>query len=194
MALGFARINHVWNNPSRGTGPFVTGLWMAAPDGADEGDFLGVMDTVQGAWNDELASEFSDDLGDGLLIGQYIEGSTVFDEQLDLADAEDTGGNFGAGYSVRVILGGARPAGGRPNQMYWPLLGEGAYSAPGVPAGVVQAAFQGWFNVIDLATQEGAFTWANRHFVDHDEHAASWSRVTGVTVAATSSWLQKRYR
>jgi hypothetical protein len=76
--------------------------------------------------------------------------------------------------------------------MYWPYVDTTYYTAAGTVAGGASTLLNNWADDILDVFEPSVFQWRNRHFVGTSE--ASSSMVTGVSVAPTMSFLQRRYR
>jgi hypothetical protein len=189
---GWHRISHVWNNPATGTPPYVTGMWALAPDEADEESVLGLLNNIKAVYNDAFDALQNDALGPGELVGNYADETTAYDVTVTGLDPAGGGGYGNPGWSLRAVLQGARPPRGRANQMYWPYVDTTYYNAAGTVAGGASTLLTNWADDILDVFEPSVFQWRNRHFVGTPE--ASSSMVTGVSVAPTMSFLQRRYR
>lgn len=189
---GWLRISHVWSNPAKGTPPFVTGMWALAPAGAEEESVVGLLSEIRDVYNDAFDAFQNAALGAGVMVGNYVDEESAFDvTQGTITPAG--GGSYGnPGWSLRSVLQGSRPPGGRANSMYWPFVDTTYYSTDGTVGGGAQTLLSAWCSDILDVFEPSVFQWRNRHFMGTPE--ASSSMVTGISASPTMSFMQRRYR
>lgn len=192
VMAGWLRISHVWSNPAEGTPPFVTGMWALAPADADEESVVGLLSEIRDVYNDAFDAFQHASLGAGVMVGNYQDETTAFDVTQGTITPAGGGGAGNPGWSLRSVLQGARPPGGRANSMYWPYVDTTYYATDGTVAGGAQSLLAAWHSDIQDVFTPSVFQWRVRHFVGTPE--ASSSPVTGVSAAPTMSFLQRRYR
>jgi hypothetical protein len=190
----WTRLSYIWNAPSTGTPPFVTGIWLLAPAGAASTDLEDIVIAAAAAYNTELHDLQSELIGTGVCTGVMTDETDVIEYTTPISAPGGGGGIRNPGFSCRAILQGARPPGARSNVMYWPYLDAAYYTAAGALNSTPASYLSNWADEILLACTGSPFQWRNRHFVDNDEHEASSSSVTGLSVAPSISFLRRRYR
>ncbi len=192
LMAGWLRISHVWNNPAKGTPPFVTGMWALAPADADEESVVGLLSNIRDVYNDAFDAFQNAALGAGVMVGNYSDETSAFDvTQGTITPAG--GGSYGnPGWALRAVLQGSRPPGGRANSMYWPFVDTTYYATDGTVAGGASTLLNNWADDILDVFEPSPFQWRNRHFMGTPE--ASSSMVTGISASSTMSFMQRRYR
>jgi hypothetical protein len=192
--MAFARVTHVWENPSQGTPPFTTGLWARSEGDASIADVFALVGQTVAAYEAHLLPALNAGLGAGRVEAVCYNTDEVIEQSAGIITAAGGGQTRGPGYSFRAVLVAARPAGARNNCMYWPMPDTTYYGVTGATAGGIGDIFEDWGEDLIDNMSAGPFEWVARHYVDNDDHAESWSPVTGVNLADTVSFVQRRYR
>jgi hypothetical protein len=190
---GFPRVTLNFPNPETGTGPFSFGFNVGESD--DSGDLALLTEAVRIWWNGNatVAGYFSSDLGAGNVtaVGEY---GGVLVEDVDNGALAPTGSPSDLpGVSVRALMQGNRPVGGRRGSFFVPLLEAAGADEHGVINGTYHTNISSWLNdLVDaVETAVVGVTIRTLHTIDSVE---SQSVVTGITAAETVSFLQRRYR
>lgn len=126
------------------------------------------------------------------MVGNYVDETDAYDVTVGTITPAGGGGAGNPGFSLRAVLQGARPPGGRSNSMYWPYIDTTYYTAAGTVAGGASTLISNWADDILDAVEPTVFQWRNRHFMGTEE--ASSSMVTGASASPTMTFMQRRYR
>ena len=188
------QVSHVFPNPSAGTGPFVTSLWVKSDDTPTQGDLQELANLVRTTFNDELDAALNAGLGAGFVEVTCDDGVAVLTAEASPLTPAGGGQYRNPGFSFRTPMISARPPGGRANAMYWPYADTSYYGNTGATAGGIETIFADWSVALVAGLDDTIFTWVSRHYVDNDDHDEVDFEVTGVTCADTISFLRLRYR
>lgn len=190
---GFPRVTLNFPNPTTGTGPFSFGFNVGDSD--DSGDLALLAEATRIWWNGNatVAGYFSSQLGDGevVAVGEY---GGVLVEAVDDGVLAPTGSPSDLpGVSVRALMLGNRPVGGRRGSFFVPLLEAAGADENGVLNGTYRTNISAWLDDLRDAIETAVvgLTIRTLHTIDSVE---STSVVTGIEAATTVSFLQRRYR
>lgn len=192
--MTFARVTHIWENPSQGTPPFTTGLWVENEGEPNVADVFALVGIVAAAYEAHLLPALNAGLGAGRVEAIAYGTDEVIERSTGIITAAGGGQTRGPGYSFRAVLSAPRPPGARNNCMYWPMPDTTYYGVTGATAGGIGDIFEDYGQELIDGFEGSPWTWVARHYVDNDAHDETSSPVVGIDLADTVSFVQRRYR
>lgn len=192
--MTFCRVEHVWENSTLGTRPFVAGLWVEASIEPNAADLFTLTADVVDAYDDHLKVLQAEQLGAGKVVATWYGEDEILQDERTLP-APTGGGNIrNAGFSLRTIFLAPRPPGARPNSCYWPYIDTAWYGITGATQGGIEGVIADWSVTLIANLNTSAFEWVARHFIEDDARPDVANPVSGATAANSVSFLQRRYR
>lgn len=189
----FPRLEFVWSEATFGTPPFSMGFNFGITAGpTDLEDAAEAAITAWGA-NSTTLGYLTASLGpcEVVCTGIY---SGVVDQYTATGGATPTGSPVDLpGVSVRFVAGGNRPYGGRRGSWYLPGLEGAGADEDGFLNGTYRTNLQSWMNDIITAV-EVATSGLDVVTLHNINGSPSFTVVPDCTVAATVSFLRRRYR
>jgi len=190
---GFPRLTFKWPYATIGTPPFTMGFNFG--ESTSSGDLADVVSDVATWWAAQttLLGYLTQELGPLYLeaVGEYA-GLVVVEESAALAAPTGSPVDL-PGVSVRLLLEGNRPRGGRKGCMYLPGLEGAGADETGTLNGTYKSNIDAAFTAM-LTAVEASFAGAGIYTLHNVDGTPSQNVITDISVANTVSWLQRRYR
>jgi hypothetical protein len=188
------RVDWEWaTGPGGTTPPFKTGYWVF-----DTSDDTAAVLSASTAWlsgQTTFRGYFSSAMGAPVVTARAVIGGIVV-ESSGTGVAMTGGAPDLPGASLRALLLGSRPEGGRNPSMFWPCLSGTVTDAAGALGSTEKTnsntALNGLINTMKIVTPGSERYLAAVHRVGGGP--TTITEVTSIQTQPTMSWLQRRYR
>ncbi len=192
MATSLAQITVKYEAVAAGTAPFENVLDFGTDATMDATTLQDLLDGFQVAWDDQIAPILSSGSSGGSAKISAVVGGVVFEATAALGTGGDgVGSNAVGGFAYRILKHAPRPPKGKPGAFYLGGIRSNWSSAGVVDTSEVSAINGRLSDFYDALVAIDSWDLVVKRMVDG---SSSTSYVTGLSVAPTISFLQRRYR